>query len=172
MWNVYLIVLITINWFLEKMKKKTISIMLIHQSWLGKTIFYFIDCHRLNNSKLEFLFKWRNVERYFGICVFFKVFFPNTIFTRRFSILSPSICVPFFFNWIWIQFKFHYNVVHASISPKNESMFLVSKTFGIFPCFVRILVFLDDFNLGTNKEKLLHVSLLNFGQNSYILRLF
>jgi len=51
-------------------------------------------------------------------------------------------------------------------------MFLVFKTFGIFPCFVRILVFSNDFNIGTNKEKILHVSLLHFGQNPYILRLF
>jgi len=109
---------------------------------------------------------------FWDLCLFKGFFFSNTIFTRRFSILSPSICVPFFFNWIWIQFKFHYNVVHASISDKNESMFLVSKTFGIFPWFVSIIVFLDDFNLWTNKENLLHVSLLDFGQNSYILRLF
>jgi hypothetical protein len=35
---------------------------------------------------------------YFGICVYFKVFFFNNIFTNIFSIFSSSICISFLFD--------------------------------------------------------------------------
>lgn len=94
---------------------------------------------------------------YFWICVFFKFFFSNTIFKRRFWILTNlhPICLQLNFNPIvqlkWIEIKFSWsglqlncNVVHTSISYRNELMSLASRTFEKKSCFAKIffLIFL------------------------------
>jgi hypothetical protein len=42
------------------------------------------------------------------MCLFRFVYF-KSIFTNKFSIPFTSICIPFFFNWIWIQFNWTFN---------------------------------------------------------------
>jgi hypothetical protein len=42
---------------------------------------------------------------------------------------------------IQIQFKLQCNVVHDSISYKNEFVSPISKTFGKFSCSIKIFVF-------------------------------
>jgi hypothetical protein len=69
------------------------------------------------------------------------------------------ICNPFF--WIWIQFnsignqfKLHCNVVHISISYKNELVSPISRKFNFFSYSTRINLsfpcFYNTFNLGAN----------------------
>jgi hypothetical protein len=125
----------------------------------------------------------------FYICIFSKFFFQHHIqiedfntFSTHFHLISLQLNLDpnFELNWILIQFKVYYNVVHASIPYRNELMFHASKTFGILSCFAKTFFFPcfpNVFSLGTNKEDLLYVrnyniSLLPFGQNSFISRLF
>jgi hypothetical protein len=55
---------------------------------------------------LEFVNSFPNEEAWKGVfsylCI--KVFL-NNIFTRRYWIHFPPICIPIVFNWIWIQFN-------------------------------------------------------------------
>jgi hypothetical protein len=82
---------------------------------------------------------------YFWICVFFKFFFSNTIFKRRFWILTNlhTICLQLNFNPIvqlkWIEIKFSWsglqlncNVVHTSISYRNELMSIIFFSTKVF----------------------------------------
>ncbi len=63
--------------------------------------------------------------------------------------LNPIVelnSIKFKFQWnldllTQIQFKLHCNVVHDSISYRNEFVSLISKTFGNFSCSIKIFVF-------------------------------
>jgi hypothetical protein len=82
--------------------------------------------------------------------------------------------------WIQIQFKLHCNVIHASISYRNELVSLISRIFRNFSCSTRIFLvsfLFYDVILGANKEYLLCVthciiSSLPFDWNSFISRSF
>jgi hypothetical protein len=74
----------------------------------------------------------------------------------------------------------HCNVIHISISHNNELMSFISKKFKkflILQGYLYFFCFFNAFSLGAKKKDLLHVtnlilSLLPFGQNSFISRLF
>jgi hypothetical protein len=119
---------------------------------------------------------------------------------NTFFISLHSIC----FNWIWIwiqfnlnpivefnsieiklnlfqiQFKLHCNVIHASISYRNELVSLISRVLRIFSCSIRIFLVSFLFYgviIGANKEYLLYVthciiSSLPFDWNSFISKAF
>ncbi len=143
MWNVYLTVMITINcdFYFFKWKNKQFQLWWFIKVGLGRTILYFIDHHRLNNSKLDFFFKWRNIERYFGIfCLFKGFFFQHHIHKKIFNTFSTNICPNFFqLNLIqlliWIQFR-NLNSIQFSINSSFITMlFMPQFHIGMNQCF-------------------------------------
>jgi len=64
---------------------------------------------------------------------FFKVFFFNTIFTRRFWNFFPPFCIPCVFNWIelnWIELEF--NSLGFVLSRKFQKQIVNCKDIYLF----------------------------------------